>query len=206
MKFINKDFDLLNEKDQKKILNGSIIPRPVAWISTMNKDGLINLAPFSFFNMVSSSLVVISIQKIDGQNKDTLNNLLLNKEGVINIANTDLLRIVDLTSKVIPSNESEIDLTNLTLTNSLKVNVPGILEAPIRLEVKLENTLDLPNYNNTQTEATLVVLRVISASLNPNVYDEEKGYILADKLKPISRISGPNYATIDIIKGFKRNF
>lgn len=206
MKFINRDFDNLNDKDQKKILQGSIIPRPIAWISTKNENDLVNLAPFSFFNMVSSSLVVISIQKLNGENKDTLNNLLLNKEGVINIAGKSLLKELDITSKVIDSTESEVDLTNLNLVNSTKVNVPGILEAPIRLEVRLENVIDLNNYNNTDIEATLVVLRVVAAALHESVYDSERGYILGEVLEPISRLGGPNYGTVNIIKDFKRNF
>lgn len=206
MNFISKNFDKLNEKQRGKILKGSIIPRPIAWITTINNEKQVNLAPFSFFNMISNTALVVSIRRDKDNFKDTFNNLMLNKEAVINIASSNLTDKVDLTSKEIPSNESEVNLAGLSLIESEKVEVPGIKEVLVRLEVVLENHLEIKNYDNNEIETDLLILRVKYAHIDEKVYDRKNEYIIFDYLKPISRLDGPNYGVSVKIPNIKREF
>ena len=206
MSFIYRDFDLLDQKEQGKLLKGSIVPRPIAWITTSNEDNLINLAPFSYFNMVNSSTVMVSFRRFGSRKKDTANNILLKKEAVINIADNTLIKELDDSSIELDSNVSELTLNSLNLINSTKVSVPGILEAPIKLEVILLNHLELMNYDNSVVESDLMILRVVGASFNDEVIDQDKNYVLLDKLNPISRLGGPDYGKTILDKKYKRNF
>lgn len=206
MSYVYKDFDLLNKKEQGKLLKGSIVPRPIAWISSCNKDDLVNLAPFSYFNMVNSSTVMVSFQRTGNIKKDTANNILLKKEAVINIANESLIKELDDSSITLDSNVSELRLSNLKLVKSNKVSIPGILEAPIRLEVKLLNHIELMNYDNSLVESDLMILRVVGATFNEELIDTNKNYILIDKLNPISRLGGPDYGKTILDTKYKRMF
>lgn len=206
MSFIQKDYDTIDEKLQKKITQGSIIPRPIAWITSTNNDGSTNLAPFSYFSMLSPTMLSVSILRIKGKHKDTSRNVLNNQEAVIHIGDITLLEELDLSSKPLLENESEVKLTNLTLTNSKSVKTKAIKEAKIRLEVVLEKHVELNNYNNTNIEADLLIFRIKYAHLDETVFDDEKGYILHDKLRPIARLSGPSYAEIVEVKSFERKF
>lgn len=206
MKELFIDFNNLNKKDQGKITKGSVIPRPVAWITSFNSEGVINLAPFSYFNALSSSLVAISFQRKGLLKKDTANNILYSKEAVINIPSIELLADLDISSKEIDSNLSELTLTNLTLVDSKKIKVPGIKEVKIRLETKLVEHIKLFDYTNTTVEADLLIMRIVGASFNEEVYDQNNNYVLFDKLNPISRLGGPYYGSTKVIKDFTRKF
>lgn len=206
MKFIEKNYNNIDAKLQKKITQGSVIPRPIAWITSTNSNGSTNLAPFSYFSMLSPTMLSVSILRNENKHKDTSRNVLNNKEAVIHIGDITLIEQLDLSSKPLLENESEIELTNLTLTKSKIVKTSAIKEAKIRLEVVLENHLELKDYTNTFVEADLFIFRIKYAYLDINVFDNEKGYILHDKLRPIARLSGPSYAEIVEIKKFKRKF
>ena len=199
------DFDLTDAKSRSKILKGSVIPRPIAWISTLNSDGSINLAPFSFFNVISSTLLTVAFQKNQAEKKDTFVNLIREKEAVVHIVDESLIEAMDATSLPLERNQSEIDLIDLTLSPSSKIKTPGIKEALVRFEVKLEQSIALEDFEYQIEEANLVILRVVAAELDDDVYDKEKGYILADKLKPVSRLGGSDYAGINILE-FTRKF
>lgn len=205
MDFFEKDFAKLDRKQRMKLIKGSIIPRPIAWITTKNADESINLAPFSYFNMLSSTLVGVSFVRGEaGRQKDTLRNLLREKEAVINIPDLSLIAQVDQSSEPLPENESEVSLTGLTLTGSRSVSTPGIKEAKIRLETVLEQHLPLLEMDGNETEADLVLLRIRYAHIRQDVFDEEKEYILHEKLDPLARLGGPYYAVSRAVEGFTR--
>ncbi|NLC55120.1 MAG: flavin reductase family protein [Erysipelothrix sp.] len=205
MSKFNLDFDLLDEDTIGKIVKGSIIPRPIAWITSLNETKSVNLAPFSYFTMLSPTLLLVSFQKDQVSQKDTFINIIREKEAVIHIVDESLIAAMDKTAKPLEKNISEVDLVNLTLSSSLKIKTPGIKEALIRFEVVLEQTLSLKNYNKTAEDADLVILRVVAASLDKKVYDKDSGYILVDNLKPIARLAGVDYAGIKKLD-FKREF
>lgn len=205
MSKISVDFDTLSEKAQGKIVKGSVIPRPIAWITTLNEDKSVNLAPFSFFTVLTSTLLAVSIQKNGDKDKDTLINLLREKEAVVHVVDDSLLKVMDQTSKPLAKDVSEVSENNLKLTNSLKVKTPGLKAALIRLEVTLDQTVLLTDYADTKKAADLVILRVVAAKLDESVYDQDKNYILTDNLKPVARLAGQDYGSVRRLD-YKREF
>lgn len=213
MAFIEKDFDELNPKERSKIVVGSVIPRPIAWITTLNPDGRANLAPFSYFQVLNSYTLMVSFRRDGGRVKDTAINLLREKEAVIHIADPSLLAELDLSSKPIPFGESEVDLTGV---QTILDDAPGVLEAKwrtpaveaakIRLHVEAVQALELPDYDGESVESDLLILRVLRAYLDERVYDPEKNYVSHEALNALSRLGGPYFAEYKEIKDFKRSF
>lgn len=119
----------LTTKQHYKFLTGSIIPRPIAWITTINQEtNIVNAAPFSYFNVVAKDLplVSLSINRNNQKIKDTARNLLQQKEGVIHLVNDKVLAEMNQTSASLPADESELAKTSLTLVDSQEVTVPAI--------------------------------------------------------------------------------
>ncbi len=190
------DFKDLKVSEQRKISQGSVIPRPIAWVSTINENGTINLAPFSYFSQLSPTLLSVSFLKQKGESKHTYLNIMRTKEAVVHISTFDQIDLIDESSMDLNYNESEADILNIEMSDSVLINTPRIKDAPISFEVKLEDTLDFNKSGTDQIENNVVFLRIVGVHLSSEVYDEESGYILIDKLNPISRLSGPNYGII----------
>lgn len=190
------DFDTIDEKSRMKLVKGSIIPRPIAWITSLNENGSVNLAPFSYFNVVSPTLVVVSFQRNGDKQKDTFVNIFREKEAVIHIVDESLIDAMDKSSTPLERNKSEVELTNLTLSSSMKIKTPGIEEALIRFEVVLEESITLKNYQKDDEEADLVILRVIGSIVDEKVYDSKQGYVLSDVLRPIARLGGTDRKSV----------
>lgn len=202
---IKLDFETLDHKTRQKIVKGSVIPRPIAWITSLNETGSINLAPFSYFNIISSTLLMVSFQTNAGKEKDTYINLMREKEAVIHIVDESLLELMDNSAAPLAFNESELDKTGLSIEESFKINTPSLKEALIRFEVKLEKLLFLNNYEDTEKEANLLILRIVAATINKKVYDQKNQYILAEKLKPVARLAGSDYSGLKVLD-FKRKY
>ncbi|WP_306301375.1 flavin reductase family protein [Thalassobacillus sp. C254] len=135
---MNIDAKNLSRKENYKLLISSILPRPIAFITTEGKDGTINAAPFSFFNVITAEppLVGVSVgRKPDGSFKDTARNILeANNQFVIHIVDETLIEQVNQSAANYPANVSEVEETGLTLIKSEKVTVPVIKEAKVALE------------------------------------------------------------------------
>lgn len=206
MDYISRNFKDLSSQERAKIVKGSVIPRPIAWISSLNEDGSTNLAPFSYFSMLNSSTMSVSFRRENDTQKDTARNILRSGEAVVHIADRSLIAALDLSSKPLPPGESEVELTGLTLTGSTTVRTPAISEAKIRLEVTLQQHLELDNFEGDEIESDLLLLRVQAAHIRSDIYDKEKNYINHDLLDPLARLGGPYFAGIDPIEGFEREF
>ncbi|KDO26385.1 hypothetical protein SPRG_08188 [Saprolegnia parasitica CBS 223.65] len=131
-----------------QLLTGAVVPRPIAWISTVSKDGVTNLAPFSFFTVVSSDPPIVSYTQIfptPGTDKDTLTNLRATNECVINFVTTELGDLMNATSKNYAHGESEIDALQIPTIRSQRVDVPGVAASPIRMECSLRDVLAIGN-------------------------------------------------------------
>lgn len=202
---IKLDFETLDHKTRQKIVKGSVIPRPIAWITSLNETGSINLAPFSYFNVISSTLLMVSFQTNAGKEKDTYINLMREKEAVIHIVDESLLELMDDSAAPLAFNESELDKNGLSIEESFKISTPSLKEALIRFEVKLEKSLSLNNYENTEKEANLLILRIVAATINKKVYNQTNQYILAEKLKPVARLAGSGYSGLKVLN-FKRKY
>jgi len=190
-----------SERDNYKLMIGSIIPRPIAFVTTKSKEGIVNAAPFSYFNVVSSNppLISVSIQHKDNLSKDTSRNIFDTKEFVVHIVDSDNVEGVNQTAANLDYNHSEIDLTNFTLTDSSMIDVPGIKQSKIRMECILEETLT--NRNNDYN-FDLIIGKIVYFHIDENIYED--GKINPIKLDPISRLAGNSYAKIGEIFDLER--
>ncbi|MEK3856558.1 flavin reductase family protein [Cytobacillus sp. FSL H8-0458] len=182
------------ERENYKFLIGSIIPRPIAFVTTKSKDGILNGAPFSYFNIVSSHppMISLSIQRSMGKQKDTARNITESKEFVVHIVDDQNVEKVNLTAASLPPDESEIEIAKLTPVESVKVSVPGVKEAKIRMECVLEQSLELGGVDSPGCD--FIIAKVVQFHIESNIY--ENGRIDPKGLAAVSRLAGTNYAKI----------
>lgn len=182
----------LDKKQQYKLVSGSVIPRPIAWVTSLSKDGsVVNAAPFSFFSAASNELplLTVAILRKDGVIKDTARNILDRKEAVVHIVDQSVVEEMNRTSAPLPPDQSEIDQTQLTLVDSLSVKVPSIAEAKIRFEGVLHQYIPVKNEKD-EVVTDFFFIRVTDFFFDEAVFDQEKEYILTDKLNPVARLAG----------------
>lgn len=170
-------------------LVGIVTPRPIAWVTTLSPNGVVNLAPFSFFNAFGANppIVVFSpTLRRDGTKKDTLLNLEKHGEFVIHAAVASLAEKVNLTSKEIPSDESEVSLAGLTTVPSIKVKPPRIAGAPVAMECVVRQIVPC---GTGPIAANLVIGEVVMMHIADDVLDG-KGGVDPRKLKTVARLGG----------------
>lgn len=190
--------DQLSVKENYKLIIGSIVPRPIALVTTHSTaNGVVNAAPFSYFNAVSSDppLLSISIGRVKGEMKDTARNAVQNGELVIHICNQTIINDMNQTAAALPADQSELELTQLSTTPSKVVSVPGIKEAPIRFECLLKQHLPVQNEQG-QTVNDLLLAKIVCYHFNETIYDAEQRYIDVESLQPIGRLAGNDYTTL----------
>ncbi|WP_343311006.1 flavin reductase family protein [Bacillus atrophaeus] len=188
----------LNAKDTYKLLSGAVIPRPVAFVTTLSSaNRAVNAAPFSFFNVISSDppLLGISVARVEGIQKDTARNAIYSGEFVVHISDEDIIEEINKTAARLSPEESEIEQTALHTAESACVSVPGIKEARIRFECRLERHITFENDKGTIT-TDLLIGRVVCFHLDERVYDKEKGYVITDELKAVARLAGNQYSKL----------
>ena len=188
----------LSAKTHYKLLTGSIIPRPVAFVTTQSAESdIVNAAPFSYFSIVSATppLISISIQRTDGRQKDTARHAIRSKELVVHISTEPIVEDLNKTAATLPAEESELVHTNLTLATSTYISVPGIKEASIRMECTLYDHIEIKDEEGAIT-ADLLLAKVAGYHLSPEVYDESTGYLDAKAIQPISRLAGNDYSKL----------
>jgi flavin reductase (DIM6/NTAB) family NADH-FMN oxidoreductase RutF len=181
-----------------RALIGVVTPRPIAWVTTLDSQGRVNLAPFSFFNTFGGSPPVVVFapnRKRDGAKKDTLLNVEASGEFVINVAVAGLAEQVNLSSKELPRGESEVDLTGLSTLPSHRVKPPRIAESPVHLECLLRQVLQI---GDGPTSANLIIGEVALIHISEGVLDE-KGLVDPRKLQSLGRLGGDAYCrTTDV--------
>jgi flavin reductase (DIM6/NTAB) family NADH-FMN oxidoreductase RutF len=189
-------------RENYKFLIGSIVPRPIAFVTTKSKEGTINGAPFSYFNIVSADppLISISVQRSSGKQKDTARNIMEVKEFVIHIVDQHNVEKVNQTAANLPSDQSEIELAELSLVNSKKISVPGVKEAKIRFECKLEKIYEFGGKETPSCD--LIIGEIVQFHIEEEIY--ENGRIDPNGLAAVSRLAGNDYATIGKIFTIER--
>ncbi|MEC0284203.1 flavin reductase family protein [Terribacillus saccharophilus] len=196
----------LSAKTHYKILTGSIIPRPVAFVTTKSPGSeVVNAAPFSYFSIVSATppLISISIQRAGGKQKDTARHAIHSGELVVHISTEPIVEEMNKTAATLPSEESELDHTSLTLEPSTYVSVPGIAEASIRMECTLYEHIEIKDDDGAVT-ADLLLAKVAGYHLSPEVYNDSTGYLNAETIQPISRLAGNDYSKLGKLFTLKR--
>jgi len=191
-----------SERENYRLLIGSIIPRPIAFVTTLSREGVLNGAPFSYFNIVSANppLVSVSIQRSAGKRKDTARNIIDSKEFVIHIVDQDNVGKVNETAASLPPDQSEIVLANLTPAASEKIAVPGVKEAKIRMECILEGCVELGDSDSPSCD--LIIGKVVQIHIENEIY--ENGKINPRSLAAVSRLAGNDYAAIGEIFEIER--
>jgi flavin reductase (DIM6/NTAB) family NADH-FMN oxidoreductase RutF len=192
----------LTERENYKLLIGSIIPRPIAFVTTQSHDGILNGAPFSYFNIVSSNppLISLSIQRSAGNQKDTARNIIETKEFVIHIVDEQNVEKVNQTAASLPPEQSELELAQLTPVQSVKISVPGVKEAKIRMECTLAHLLELGEGDSPGCD--FIIGEVIQFHIDSDIY--ENGRIDPKGLAAVSRLAGTDYAKIGEIFSIER--
>lgn len=189
-------------KDNYKMLIGSIIPRPIAFITSISQKGIVNAAPFSYFNIVSSNppLMGVSIGRRDGKMKDTSRNIVDTNQFVVHIIDETIVHEMNKTAATLQEDDSEIDLTSFTLVDSVQVKVPAIKQAKVRMECELEKVIQLGDNNYPSND--LVIGRIVHYHIKEEIYNS--GKIDANKLAPVSRLAGHHYANLGEIFEIER--
>jgi len=193
---VSIDPTLGSERDNYKLLIGCVIPRPIAFVTTLSQEGVLNAAPFSYFSIVSSSppLLSVSVQRRNGVMKDTARNAAGRGELVIHIVDEASVEAVNMTAASLPSDESEAALAGLSPIASEIVAVPGIAGAKVRMECVLERSLPLGG-SETAPAADLLIARVVRFHIANELIDDN-GHIDPNRLNPVSRLAGTSYATL----------
>jgi flavin reductase (DIM6/NTAB) family NADH-FMN oxidoreductase RutF len=175
-----------------RLLIGSVVPRPIGWASTVNAEGIPNLAPFSFFTVVCVAPPMISLTilpKPDGSEKHTLKNARATGEFCFNMVTLPLWEQMVDTANGFAEGVSEFAETGLTPISSVRVKAPRVKEAPIHFECKLERVLEL----GPKRQAVLIG-EVVYIHVDPAVMTGD--YIDMQKLDPVGRLNGFSYTKL----------
>lgn len=181
--------------DIYKLLIGTIVPRPIAFVSTVSEEGIVNLAPFSFFTGVSSNppcLAISIARKPDGEKKDTLKNIEATDQFVVNTASEWLVGPLVHTAAEFPPEVDEMSLVGLTPVASMKVKPPRVKEAAVHFECENVGVLEVGE--GDAGSSTLVVGRIILTHISSAAYKDGKVDFTA--LKPVARLGGLTYSLI----------
>ena len=178
----------LAANDAYHLLSDCVIPRPIAWVTSRSPDGIVNAAPFSFFNAVASDppTVMISVSRRGGKAKDTSRNILVAREFVVNMVNENLAEKMNLTSGAYPETVSEIEKAGLTLVSSELITTPRIAESPVQFECILSGSMEI---GAGPTDVLFGEIRVF------HIADEilVNGRVDQLRLRAIGRLSGSGY-------------
>lgn len=183
-------------RDFYKFMISAIVPRPVAWVSTLSADGVTNVAPFSYFNGVTSRPPMISLsigsRSWDGEvvPKDTLRNIEATREFVVHVTTEELADAANRSAAEFPPDVSEIAELGLTAAPCTKVKPPRILESPVALECVLDRVIRVGDPPLTG----LVLGIVVAAHVDERVWDVGVSAIDPIRLRAVARLGGQLWA------------
>lgn len=189
--YVTLDASLLDTEAAYSLIIGCVVPRPIAWITTVNAAGKVNAAPFSSFNYVAHSppMLAVNIGSRAGELKDTARNIVDTREFVVNVATESARQAMHDCSADFPPEESETETLGIALLPSRFVKAPRIAVSPVHMECRLDQAVRLGTGNNT-----LYIGEVLAFHLSPTVFDGEK--VDSAALRPLARLGGPYYTTL----------
>jgi flavin reductase (DIM6/NTAB) family NADH-FMN oxidoreductase RutF len=185
------DFAELSPDKRYKLLGGLVVPRPIALVTTLAPDGVVNAAPFSFFNVFSEDPAIIALgvsHRPDGTPKDTVRNIQATGEFVVNLVDEGIAEAMNVTAIDFPPGESEPEAAGLALAASLQVKPPRLAAAPAALECR--RTVGLMFGANRE----LVIGEVLGVHIRSGIVDPETLNVDFAALRPVGRLSGNGYA------------
>jgi flavin reductase (DIM6/NTAB) family NADH-FMN oxidoreductase RutF len=182
--------EALESRDRYKLLTALIVPRPIAWVTSLSPTGAVNAAPFSFFNVFSEDppIVMIALNKRpDGRTKDTQGNILRSKEFVVQIADEPLAEAMHKSSGDFPPDVSEIEQLGLTLAPSVGVGPPRIATAPFALECRLWKVIEVGD------DRVLIMGEGIHFHVRDDLWDHERMRVRDEAYFPVGRMFADRY-------------
>jgi flavin reductase (DIM6/NTAB) family NADH-FMN oxidoreductase RutF len=186
--------NLIN-RDRYKLLISAVLPRPIAWVSSIDRDGTLNLAPFSYFTAVCNDPMTMlfcpSIPTATGVKKDTLRNIEEVPEFVINLTNQETAKAMNLTATLLPRGQSEFEWANVTPVPSETIRPPRVAEAPVAFECTLQRIVTVSERPGGGAAVFGEVQRI---HLRDDLYVD--GSVSLEKLKPIGRLGGNGYVRV----------
>jgi len=191
------DFSELETSERYHLMTQTIIPRPIAWVLTDSGSENYNLAPFSYFTALSTepALLMISVtKKPNGDVKDTLSNVLKNKKMVIHIASDEQAELVTKTAATLDHGESELTDTDLTTVAFEGFDLPRVAECNIAYGCELYDIKEIGDAPQTLIFVEVKQLYINDKVLNTDNPDRIK--VAADKVKPLARLGGGEYASL----------
>jgi flavin reductase (DIM6/NTAB) family NADH-FMN oxidoreductase RutF len=176
----------LDRRAAYKLMISLIVPRPIAWVSTISPGGSLNLAPFSYFNGISSHppVVMIAVGARKGERKDTWRNIEQTREFVVNVVVPELVDAMVLSSGEFPPEVDEFKEAGVTPLASTRVKPPRIAESPVSMECMLEKIVEVAG-------SALILGRVVLYHVREDLMEE--GSVDPRKLKPVARLGGDYY-------------
>jgi len=183
----------LSSRDAYRLVIGSVVPRPIAWVSTLSAEGVGNLAPLSFFAAISGAppTICFSSSFRAGSPKDTLRNVVETREFVVNVVNEDVAEAMNATSEEVGPEIDELALAKLTPASSRLVRPPGVAEAPIRMECRLDQVVDI---GGAEGASKLAIGEIVAWHIRDDLFDAERMRIRVDRLNPVGRLAGDWYS------------
>ncbi len=181
-----------------------VTPRPVGWISTVNTEGVANLAPFSFFNLVSGDPPVVMFSgspKPDNGRKDSQINAEQTGEFVFNLSTWDTVEQMNVTASIEISNFDELRAAGLTPAPSRLVKAPGVAESPVRFECRYLQTIDMPK-SASGSYSSVVFGEVIGIHIDDDVIVD--GMVDVTKMRPLGRLGYNDYVVVDEVFSLPR--
>ena len=186
----------LSIKNNYKLIIGSILPRPIALVSTLSDDGVPNLAPFSFFTGLTSKPPMIgfapALKGKEANKKDTLSNIESSGEFVVNIVTEDISEQMNKTAFEFPPDVDEFEIAGFTAIDSEIVKPPRVKESPINLECKLYQVVYIGD--GTAGSGAFVIGEIVAYHIDDALYND--GRIDTALLKPVGRLAGQDYTTL----------
>ncbi len=185
------DFTTLDPRSCYKLLIGAVVPRPIAWVTTRSLEGVVNAAPYSFFNCVSSDPPILCLgieNKGSTSFKDTGWNIRTTEEFTVNIVDDRNIDAMNVTATAFPPDVDELAMAGLTAVPGAMVGCPRIAEAPVSFECRRHTTLAVGKSRE------IVLGLVVAAHIRDDIVDPERFYIDPAGLDAVGRMGGHGYA------------
>ncbi|MGD8189748.1 flavin reductase family protein [Brevibacillus ginsengisoli] len=183
----------IERQDKYKLLIGCVVPRPIAWITSLNESGVVNVAPFSYFNVACIDPMMISVSVARKPNqvmKDTAHNIAATGEFVVNMVDASNVEAVNQSSADYPAGVSEMEEIGLTPVSSHMVKPPRLKESRVHFECRLHQIVTLGD----PAASDLIIGEVVHVHVDDALYSQGKIDIV--QFAPISRLAGHTYGTI----------
>lgn len=180
----------VNHHDRYKILTAFVLPRPIAWVTTLGPTGVVNAAPFSFFNVFAEDppLVMFAINKRpDGRIKDTWTNIEREKEFVVNLTDEPLARAMHESSGDFPPDVGEPGYLGLKLAPSVEIRTPRLADAPWAMECRTWQVI------NVKDDRQLVIGEGLRFHIRDELWDPKAMRVHMDKYRPVGRMFADRY-------------